>query len=195
MRYWLGLLAVFYTSFVAAAPEYFLIDEFHTYPHFAIDHMGFSTLYGRFDQTNGKIIIDRANNNGYIDISISAVSVNTGNEKRDEHLRSADFLNISENPKIIYKSTNISFVGNDRAKVEGNLTLMGVTKPVSLDVQRIHCGNNPVTNQYTCGFEATASIKRSDFGSTFDYPNVGDNMKLWFDVEAIRDNAATGVLR
>lgn len=188
MRFALGLLAVFYSYSVLSAPEYYTIDRNHTFPHFAIDHMGFSTLYGRFDQTTGKLMIDRENNNGFIDVKIAAVSITTGHNKRDDHLRSPDFLNVMEYPDIHYESTNITFIGNDKAKVDGNLTILGVTKPVSLDVHRIRCGKNPMNKAQTCGFEATANIKRSSFGNTYAFPNVGDNMKLWFEVEAIRDN-------
>ena len=188
MRVLLGLLAIFYTSYSVAAPEYYVIDRSHTFPHFAIDHLGLSTLYGRFDQTTGKIIIDRENNNGFIDVQIAAVSITTGHQKRDDHLRSPDFLNVMEFPKITYASRNVTFIGSDKAKVEGDLTMLGVTKPVSLDVHRIRCGNNPMSKKYTCGFEATANIKRSDFGNTYGFPGIGDNMKLWFEVEAIREN-------
>lgn len=180
-------LVAILTSVSAWGTEYYDIDPVHTYPHFAIDHLGVSTLYGRFDQTRGKLIIDRDNNNGFIDISISAVSINTGDIKRDDQLRSPDFLHVMEYPNIDYKSRRVRFVGEDQAKVEGDLTLLGVTKPVPLDVSRIRCKVNPVSKKYTCGFEANATIKRSDFGSTFGAPHVGDSMKLWFQVEAIRE--------
>ena len=180
-------LAMLFSSMTSVATEYYTIDRNHTFPHFAIDHMSFSTLYGRFDLTTGKIIIDRENNNGYVEIKIAAVSVTTGHNKRDDHLRSPDFLNVMEYPDIIYQSRNVTFVGKDKAKIEGDLTMLGVTKSVPLDVHRIRCGENPMNKKHTCGFEATAAIKRSDFGSTYGRPIVGDNMKLWFQVEAVRE--------
>ncbi len=181
------LVIILLFSATSTATEYYTIDRNHTYPHFAIDHMGFSTLYGRFDETRGKIIIDRENNNGYLEIKIAAVSITTGHNKRDDHLRSPDFLNVMEYPDITYESRNVTFIGTGKAKVEGDLTLLGVTKSVPLDVHRIRCGINPMNKKHTCGFEATASIKRSDFGSVYGRPSVGDNMKLWFEVEAIRE--------
>lgn len=180
-------LAVF-ASGAFAETEYYTVDPDHTYPHFAIDHMGFSTLYGRFDETAGKIIMDRKNNNGFINIDIASVSINTGHIKRDNHLRSPDFLNVMEFPNIRYESKNVKFVGNDQAKVEGVLTMMGVSKPVNLSVNRIRCGVNPMSKKKTCGFEAVGEIKRSDFGSKYGYPNIGDNMKLWFEVEAVKED-------
>lgn len=191
MRVFLALISALFAvtfSSTTVATDYYQIDRNHTFPHFAIDHMGFSTLYGRFDLTTGKIIIDRENNNGYIDVKIAAVSVTTGHNKRDDHLRSPDFLNVMEFPNIIYQSRNVQFIGKDKAKVEGDLTLLGVTKPVELSVNRIRCGKNPMNKKDTCGFEATASIKRSDFGNTYGRPNIGDNMQLWFEVEAVKDN-------
>lgn len=188
MRLMVFLCAMLSISMVSAETEYYTIDRNHTFPHFAIDHMGFSTMYGRFDLTTGKVIIDRENNNGYIDIKIAAVSITTGHNKRDTHLRSPDFLNVMEFPNIIYQSRNIKFLSKEKAQVEGDLTMLGVTKSVPLDVHKIRCGKNPMSKQDTCGFEATASIKRSDFGSNYGRPNVGDNMKLWFEVEAIKED-------
>ena len=187
MRLLLIIIGSLLSTTVVAETEYYTIDSKHTFPHFAIDHMGFSTLYGRFNLTTGKIIIDRENNNGSIDIKIAAVSINTGHNKRDQHLRSPDFLNVMEFPNIFYQSRNINFIGDDGAKIEGDLTILGVTQSVPLKVKRIRCGKNPVNKKETCGFEATAEIKRSDFGNNFVRPNIGDNMKLWFEVEAVRD--------
>jgi len=187
MRLVVFLIAILSASIASAATEYYTIDRNHTFPHFAIDHMGFSTLYGRFDETTGKVIIDRENNNGYIDVKIAAVSITTGHNKRDKHLRSPDFLNVMEYPNIVYQSRNITFIGENKATVEGDLTLLGVTKSVPLEVHKIRCGKNPINKAQTCGFEATAAIKRSDFGSKYGRPNIGDNMKLWFEVEAIKE--------
>lgn len=185
-RFLLGLVALIALP-AYAAPTYYDIDPSHTYPHFAIDHLGFSTLYGRFDQTTGKLIIDWDNKNGFVDINIASVSVSTGFGKRDDHLRSPDFLNVMEFPKISYKSRNIRFKGENQAMVEGDLTLLGVTKPINLNVTRIRCGQNPMSKKETCGFEADTEIKRSDFGSKYGLPAVGDTIKMWFQVEAIRE--------
>ena len=184
--YWLSLL-ILLSPLAQAAPEYYEIDPSHTYPHFAIDHLGFSTLYGRFDQTTGKMMMDKENGNGFIDIHIASVSVSTGYSKRDDHLRSPDFLNVMEFPDITYKSRNIKFKDGEQAVVEGDLTMLGETRAVNLDVTRIRCGLNPMSKKETCGFEAHTEVKRSDFGSKYGAPNIGDTMKLWFQVEAIRE--------
>ncbi|MDH5228856.1 MAG: YceI family protein [Gammaproteobacteria bacterium] len=183
---------LFVLGIIAALPlqaaEYYKIDSSHTYPHFSVAHMQFSTLYGRFDQTTGRIIIDWNNKNGFVDVKIAAVSITTGHQKRDDHLRSPDFLNVMEYPDITYQSKNINFVGKDKAVIEGELTLLGVSKPVSLQVNHLFCGPNPRSKKKTCGFEATGEINRSDFGSTYGAPGIGDKLKLWFQVEAIQED-------
>ena len=183
----LALLALL-PSVGFGAAEYYRIDPAHTFPHFAIDHMNFSTLYGRFDQTSGRLIIDWENKNGTVDLKIAAVSITTGHNKRDKHLRSPDFLNVTEYPNILYRSNNIEFTSETTATVDGDLTILGVSKPVQLMVNRYRCGENPINKKQTCGFEATAEIKRSDFGSVYGSPGIGNKMKLWFEVEAIKEN-------
>ncbi len=185
-------LAVAMMSAVSApvlvnAAEQYTIDPTHTYPHFAISHLGFSTLHGRFDKTEGALTIDWAKNSGTVDIKIDAASVNTGFAKRDDHLRSPDFLNAGEFPTITYKSTKVVIADKKSATVEGELTLAGTTKPVTLKVERINCGDHPMKKgAYVCGFDASAKIKRSDFGIKYALPAVGDDMVLTFEVEAER---------
>ncbi len=169
------------------AEEFFKIDPTHTYPHFAISHLGFSTLYGRFNQTSGSFMIDWERGTGSVDVKIAAVSIDTGFKKRDDHLRSPDFLNVMEFPEIRYRSTRVTLNGKESAVIEGELTLHGVTKPVTIHVDHIHCGTNPINNKYTCGFNGRAKIKRSDFGITYALPAVGDEMDLWFEVEGQRE--------
>ena len=179
--------AIAMVSVSAIAAESYQIDPFHTYPNFTINHLGFSTMHGRFDKTEGKLTIDWEKNTGTVDIVIDAESISTGMQKRDDHLRSPDFLNTAEFPDITYKSTNVTINGDKSAKVDGDLTIMGVTKPVTLNVKRINCGDHPMKQgTYICGFDATGNIKRSDFGMTYALPAVGDEMELFIEVEAER---------
>jgi len=186
------VFAVLPTTVMAA--DSFTIDPLHTFPNFTIDHLGFSTMHGRFGKTSGKLTVDEAKHTGSVDIVIDASSVNTGFIKRDDHLRSPDFLNAAEFPEITYKSTKVTIkgdvTGHATAMVDGNLTISGVTKPVSLDVTRMHCGINPMDpkkQQYRCGFDAHAKIKRSDFGVKFALPAIGDEMNIDLEVEATRN--------
>ena len=176
------------TAFSAA--ESYTVDPNHTFPHFKINHLGFSTMHGRFNTTSGKIMIDEANKTGTVDITIDASSVDTSHKKRDDHLRSPDFLNVNEFPEITYKSTKVTIHDDKTATVDGTLTIKGVSKPVTLDVASMNCGINPMDptkKTFVCGFDASTSIKRSDFDVTYALPAIGDEMQLEFEVEAIRD--------
>jgi len=173
-----------------SAPENFTIDPTHTYPHFKISHLGFSTMHGRFNKTSGKLTVDSANKVGSVNITIDATSVDTGFNKRDDHLRSPDFLNAAEFPEITYKSSTVKIKADNSARVEGVLTIMGTSNPVTLDVSKMNCGIHPMDpkkQKYVCGFDATAKIKRSDFGIKYGLPAIGDDMALSFEVEAVRD--------
>jgi len=171
----------------ALAADGYTIDPAHTFPHFTISHLGFSTMHGRFDKTSGKVSLDRAAKSGSVDIAIETASISTGFAKRDEHLRGPDFFNAAEFPAISYKSTAVHFKGDTPVSVDGNLTISGVSKPVSLNIDAFNCGTNPMSKKDTCGAAASAQIKRSDFGVKYGLPNVGDDVKLEFEIEAIKD--------
>ncbi len=168
----------------AAQAEMFTIDPGHTYPHFRINHLGFSTMHGRFNTTSGTLQFDPAAKQASVEITIDASSVDTGHKKRDDHLRSPDFLNVAEHPEIKFKSTQVSWNGATPASVTGNLTIMGVSKPVTLTVTEMNCGEHPFSKKHTCGFNAMGEIKRSDFGVKYGLPAIGDEMELMFEVEA-----------
>lgn len=189
-----ALLVSVFPLAAVAAPETYTVDPLHTFPHFAVSHLGFSTMHGRFDRASGKITLDRAAKTGAVDIAIDAASIDTGFSKdpggkrsRDEHLRSPDFFNVVEFPKITFKSVKVNFKGGEVASVEGNLTMVGVTKPVTLTVTRFKCGADPFGKKERCGADAVGQIKRSDFGIKYALPAVGDDLKLTFEIEAIRD--------
>lgn len=171
---------------VFAMADSYTIDPTHTYPNFTINHLGFSTLHGRFDKTSGTITMDRAKGTGSVDVVIDVASVSTGFQKRDDHLRSPDFFNATEFPQMTFKSTKVTFEGAG-AKVEGQLTIKGVTKPVTLNVDSINCGVHPMNKKDVCGFNATAQIRRSDFGVNYALPAVGDDISLSFEVEAVKN--------
>jgi polyisoprenoid-binding protein YceI len=173
--------------FAAHASDSYTVDPPHTFAHFTINHLGFSTMHGRFDKSSGKVTLDTAAKTGTVEISIEATSISTGFAKRDDHLKGPDFFNSVEFPSITFKSSKITFKGNAPASVEGELTMLGVTKPVTLTVTEFNCGNNPMSKKYECGAGAVAQIKRSDFGMKAFLPAVGDDIKLEFEIEAIKD--------
>lgn len=172
-------------SFGAFAASY-TIDPAHTYPNFTINHLGFSTMHGRFDKTSGTLELDQAKGTGSVDIVVDMTSVNTGFKKRDDHLRGPDFFNSVEFPTMTFKSTKVEFKGKG-AVVTGNLTIKGVTKAVKLDVASINCGVHPFNKKNVCGFDATTSVKRSDFGIKYGLPAIGDEMNIQIEVEAVKN--------
>jgi polyisoprenoid-binding protein YceI len=171
---------------VIAMADSYTIDPTHTYPNFTVNHLGFSTMHGRFDKTTGTISMDRAKGTGSVEVVIDMASVNTGFQKRDDHLRSPDFFNATEFPEMTFKSTKVAFQGTG-ATVDGQLTMKGVTKPVTLNVDSINCGVHPMNKKDVCGFNATAKIRRSDFGVSYALPAVGDDISLNIEVEAVKN--------
>lgn len=190
-----GLIAAALPFGAAGQVENYNIDPFHTYPHFEVEHLGTAVLRGRFDKTAGKFNIDRTAKTGALEIVIQAASVTTGDNERegrprtrDEHLRTADFFNVAEFPTLTYRSTAVKFAGDNLDVIEGNLTLLGVTKPVALKLERWKCGPDPRTQgkRFMCGGNATGSFKRSDFGMKFSIPGVSDETKLWMSFYGFR---------
>lgn len=171
----------------AMAADSYSIDPAHTYPHFSIKHLGFSTMHGRFDKTSGSVSLDVAAKTGSVDLTIETASLNTGFAKRDDHLRSPDFFNAAEFPSITYKSSKLHFQGDTPTRVDGNLTISGISKPVTFTIDAFHCGANPMSKKATCGADASAQIKRSDFGVKYALPAVGDEVTLRLEIEAIKN--------
>jgi len=182
----LGSVLLALSSGVAMAASY-KIDPTHTYPNFTVDHLGFSTMHGQFAKTTGSLEYDKSSGTGSVNITIDASSIYTGMKKRDDHLRSPDFFNVVEFPEITFKSTSAKLSGGT-GKVEGDLTIMGVTKSVTLDVSKIHCGKHPFNPKLTevCGFDATTKVKRTDFGMKYGIPKIGDEISISLEVEATR---------
>ena len=193
-RITLGALALALPLAAAAAPESYTLDPYHTYPHFAVDHFGVSLMWGRFDKSSGKFTIDRAAKKGTLDLTVETASLSTGdNDKgarprsRDEHLRSADFFNVAEFPRMTFKASDVKFSGDNPSEVAGELTLLGVTRPLTLKVERWTCRDNPFSKKPMCGGNASGSLKRTDFGMKYAVPAVGDEIRLYVEFEGYKD--------
>lgn len=179
-----------------AAPEVYTVDPFHSFPYFEADHFGFSWVRGRFDKMAGKFTIDTAARTGAVELTIQTATVTTGDNvrgerprSRDEHLRTADFFNAAEFPSMSFRGNTTKWNGDAPAAIDGQLTLLGVTKPLTLAVIHWKCGPDPRAQgkRYVCGGNFTGSIRRSDYGMKFMIPGVGDEVKLWIGIEAFRD--------
>ncbi len=174
-------------SVPAAAAESFTLDTTHTFPSFELNHLGFSIQRGRFNKTAGKITLDTAAKSGTADITIDAASIDTGYAKLEEHLRGEDFFNVAKYPTITFKGDQFAFEGDKVKTVSGNLTILGVTKPVTLTANYFNCANHPMTKKKACGGDFVAAIKRTDFGMKYGVPAVADDVTLRIQVEAFKD--------
>lgn len=188
MRKLIALAAVAATlsSAAFAAPETYTIEGTHTYPRFEYSHFGYSTQISRFDKTSGTIVIDKAAKTGSVDVSIDATSVDTGYPLFNQHIQGEDFFDTAKYPTITYKSSSLKFEGDKLVAVEGNLTVKGVTKPVTLKVSSLHCMPHPMLKKDACGANATATIKRSEFNAGKYAPHVGDDVTISIAIEAIK---------
>ena len=172
-------------SFNALAEEVtYQLDPNHTYPSFEADHFGgISTWRGKFDKSSGTVSIDRAAKTGTLDATIDMTSVAIGNDKLDGELKSAQFFDTDKFPTATYKGTSMKFKGDVPTQVQGELTLHGVTKPVTLTIQSFKCFTHPMLKKEVCGTEATATFDRADFG--IDYGKAyGFSMKTVLNIQA-----------
>ena len=169
-----------------AAPETYVVDGTHTFPRFSYSHFGYSTQLSRFDKTTGTVVFDKAARTGAVDIVIDAKSVDTGYATFNEHIQGEDFLDTARYPTATFKSTRVIFDGDKPAKVEGNLTLKGVTKPVTLTVTDFKAAPHPMLKKDAIGANAWTMVKRSEFNAGKYAPNVGDEVRIDIAIEAIK---------
>lgn len=174
---------------ISTAPAFaqtYNIESNHTYPSFEADHMGISLWRGKFNKTSGKIVLDRAAKTGTVDITIDASSLDFGHEKMNEHAKGKDMFNVAQFPTATYKGTSIKFNGDTPVAVIGELTMLGVTKPVTLTINKFKCIEHPFFKKEACGADASAEFKRTDFGLNYGTPRFAPEVKLAIQVEAIK---------
>lgn len=178
------LLSSLLLSGTALAAD-FKVDPAHTTVVFEINHLGVSTLMGRFNEFEGTYSVDDDDITATeVSFTIQAESVDTNHEERDKHLRSPDFFDVRQYPTLSFESTG--FEGSkESGKLSGELTVHGVTRPVTFDVAFIGEGDDP-WGGFRNGFNAQAQIKRSDFGMSYGLPGVGDEVTLKLFIEGIR---------
>ncbi|MGF6957003.1 polyisoprenoid-binding protein YceI [Paraburkholderia youngii] len=155
-------------SLGAFAADTYMLDPMHTFPSFEADHFGGLSIWrGKFTKTTGSVTLDRAARTGTLDVSVDPASVQTGNPKLDEHLKSDEFFDVAKYPTVTYKGTEIKFDGDKPVEVIGNLTIRGITKPVNLKVDSFKCMQHPVLKREVCGVEASTEFNRADYGMDF----------------------------
>lgn len=182
----IALLATASAGSAMAAADTYNLDPTHTFPSFEADHMGMSVWRGKFNKTKGTVTLDRAAKTGTLDLVIEADSIDFGLDAMNAHAKKADLFNVEKFPEITYKSKSFKFNGEQLVEVDGELTLLGVTKPVKLTVDKFKCIMHPRYKREVCGADAKAEFKRSDFGMNFGLPAFSPEVKLAIQVEAIK---------
>jgi polyisoprenoid-binding protein YceI len=171
-----------------AEPGHYVLDKSHAKVVFSINHLGFSTYYGFFPDLSGTLDLDpAAPEKSALNVAINVAGMVTTDPKLDQKLKSDTFFDTAKFPKATFKSTAIEVTGEGRGKLTGDLTLHGVTKPVTLDVTFNGAGTPPMTQIYVVGFDAVATLKRSDFGIKNFVPLVGDEVTLRISCEFDRE--------
>lgn len=171
---------------VAAAPETYAIEGTHTFPRFSYSHFGYSKQLSRFNKTSGKIVLDKEAKTGSVEVTIDMKSVDTGYELFNGHIQGEDFLDTAKYPTATFKSTAVRFEGDKPVAIDGQLTIKGVTKAVTLSVDSFQAMPHPILKKDAIGANASTKIKRTEFNAGKYAPNVGDEVTIDIAVEAIK---------
>ena len=179
--------AVIAVASASAFAQTYNIEPNHTFPSFEADHMGISFWRGKFEKTTGNVVLDRAAKTGTLDITIDASSIDFGHAKMNEHAKGKDMFNVEKFPTATYKSKSIKFDGDKPVSVDGELTLLGVTKPVTLAINKFKCIQHPMLKREVCGADVSAIFNRADFGLIYGMAyGFSPEVKLAIQVEAIK---------
>jgi polyisoprenoid-binding protein YceI len=168
-----------------AAPVTYGVDGTHTFPRFSYSHFGYSTQLSSFSKTTGKVVFDAEAKKGSVDIVIDMKSVSTGFADFNEHIQGEDFLDTAKFPQATFKSTKVVFEGDKPQSIEGQLTIKGVTKPVTLTVTSFQAMPHPMMKKPALGANAFTVIKRSEFNAGKYAPYVGDDVRIDIAIEAM----------
>ncbi len=178
-----ALAAAAFTATALAAPVTYVLDPKHTYPSFAADHMGgLSVWRGKFTDTSGKVVFDKAAKTGTIEVTVNMDSVDFGNAKLDEHAKKDEFFDAAKYPTATYAGKFTQWKGDVPTEAQGTFTLHGVSKPLALKINSFMCKPNPMTKKEVCGADASASFDRSDYGITFG-KDYGFQMWVKLDIQ------------
>lgn len=169
-----------------SASETYVVEPGHSFARFGYSHLGYSTQISRFNKTSGSFSFDAAAGSGSVDITIDTTSVDTGSDIFNKHIQAEDFLFTEKYPSAHFKSSKVTFNNGVPASVEGELTLKGISKPVTLTVTHFYCMPHPMLKKQACGADATAMVKRTDFNMGKNAPYVGDEVTLSIAVEALK---------
>ena len=189
---WRGALACLLLTAGAARAEEarYRLDPDHTVVAFEASHIGYASVIGLFQHVTGSFRFDDATRTlSDLRVDVELASVFTNHAKRDEHLRSAEFLDAASQPVASFVMTGAEALGDDHGRITGDLTLRHTSRPVTLDVRLNRLGPYPFGGSYVLGASATTTVKRSEFGSTYAVENgwVADEIPVRIEIEAIRE--------
>jgi len=170
----------------AGAADTYAIDPSHTFPRFSYNHLGLSTQQSRFNNTTGTVSFDKAAKTGAVDVLIDMKAVDTGFAAFNSHIQGEDFLDTAKFPTATFKSTKVVFEGDKPASVEGNLTIKGITKPVTLKINNFVSTVHPMMKKDVVAADAVTTIKRTEFNAGKFAPYVGDEVTISIAIEAIK---------
>jgi polyisoprenoid-binding protein YceI len=178
---------LFFSSAAYAKAESYVFDTKHTQILFFVNHLGFSSSQGEFHDYDGGFIFDNEEwSNSSVEITIRTRSIDMDDYAWDKHLRDKDFFHVDKYPTMHFKSTKVEKLDANRGKIHGQLTLLGVSKPVILDFTFNKAGLHPKSKKFVAGFSARTLIKRSEYGMTYGLPMVGDDIDIRIEVEGFR---------
>ena len=170
-----------------AAPETYQVDGTHTFPRFSYNHHGLSIQTSQFNITTGTVTLDKEAKTGAVDITIDTRAIDTGSAVFNEHIQAEDFLDTAKYPTATFKSTRVVFEGDQPRAIEGDLTIKGVTKPVTLQVTHFAAMTHPMLKKDAIGANASTLIKRSEFNAGKYAPYVGDEVTITVAIEAVKE--------
>ena len=168
-----------------AAPVTYTVDSSHTFPRFSYSHLGFSTQLSTFSKTTGTVVFDAQAKTGAVDIVIDTTTVNTGSTDFNGHIQGEDFLDTAKFPTATFKSSKVVFAGDKPTSIEGQLTIKGVSKPVTLTVSSFQAVPHPMMKVPALGANAFVTIKRTEFNAGKYAPYVGDEVRIDIAIEAL----------
>jgi len=180
------LLSAAVVTPVFAAPATYGVEPNHTFPRFSYTNFGFTTQLSRFDKTTGTVVYDKEGRAGSVDITIDTRSVSTGSALFNQHIQAEDFLDTAKYPNVTFKSTKVNFDGDKPVSIEGDLTMKGITKRVTLTVTRFLAAPHPIQKKDTIGADAYTIVKRTDFNMGKYAPAVSDEVRIDIAIEAMK---------
>jgi len=183
----IALIATVLTGATATAADRYIFDTAHTQILFFVDHLGFSKSQGEFHDYDGEFFFDPEDwSNSSVEVTIKTASIDMDYDKWDDHMRNEDFFHVEKFPDMTFKSTKVEQTGDNQGLIHGDLTLLGVTKPVTLNVTFNKAGVHPFNEEYVAGFSADTVIKRSEFGMNYGLPMLGEDVAVRLEVEGYR---------